>query len=280
MKKDADRLGTALIKKDYPTYILHGDTEQRRREEIMRHFKKEAKAYLVATDLAARGLDVSDVTHVVNFQIPYNQDSYVHRIGRTGRAGRKGVALSLVTPTEVRVLKRWEKATGSQMQEQQIPTLSQLRSKFIESLGNELAESKLSLEASLAVAELESKLPLAEIAGRLLQRLMKNQDLSGPEKIGGAPRATSTHHGDRVERFSRERSQHRGGDRYENQRSEGRRERGESHRPARGDSRRSDRSSFDHGGYGARRANKGSSSSTRSFGLNRGNAKHEGKRLR
>jgi len=204
MKKDADRLGAALMKKDYPTYVLHGDTEQRRREEIMRNFKREENCYLVATDLAARGLDVSDVTHVVNFQIPWNQDSYVHRIGRTGRAGRKGIALSLVTPSEVRVLRRWEAATGSRMQEQQVPTLTMMRSKFIEALGVELSTGTTALEASLAVAELENTLPLAEIAGRLLQRLMKSQDLSGPEKIGGqAPRASSSApRGDRNDRYS------------------------------------------------------------------------------
>jgi ATP-dependent RNA helicase DeaD len=222
MKKDADRLGAALAKKDYPTYVLHGDTEQRRREEIMRNFKREENCYLVATDLAARGLDVSDVTHVVNFQIPWNQDSYVHRIGRTGRAGRKGIALSLVTPSEVRVLRRWEAATGSKMQEQQVPTLTQMRSKFIEALGVELSTGSTALEASLAVAELENTLPLAEIAGRLLQRLMKSQDLSGPEKIGGqAPRMSSSapRGGGRNDRYGDRND--RGGDRGERSFSRG-----------------------------------------------------------
>lgn len=313
MKKDADRLGAALAKKDYPTYVLHGDTEQRRREEIMRNFKREENCYLVATDLAARGLDVSDVTHVVNFQIPWNQDSYVHRIGRTGRAGRKGIALSLVTPSEVRVLRRWEAATGSKMQEQQVPTLTQMRSKFIEALGVELSTGSTALEASLAVAELENTLPLAEIAGRLLQRLMKSQDLSGPERIGGqAPRASSSAPRERNDRYGDrggnrseggrgfgggERSFSRGGPRNfdrSNDRSNDRRERpsfagGErSERPE-----RRERPSFSsgggerRGGYGAgpRRpaSDRGGFSERgggekRGFGLNRSSDKEEGKK--
>jgi ATP-dependent RNA helicase DeaD len=243
MKKDADRLGTALLKKDYPTSILHGDTEQRRREEIMRDFKRSSSAFLVATDLAARGLDVSDVTHVVNFQIPYNQDSYVHRIGRTGRAGKKGTAMSLVTPAEIRVLKRWERATGSQITEQEVPTLTMLRNKFIESLAEDLKTSNLSLEASLAVAELENALPLPEIAARLLQRLMSAQDLSGPEKIGGAPKPI----------FNREQ---RGFERKEFRRDErggGERGGGGYRRSAHGDQRRDRNERNDERGGGFRR---------------------------
>src|SRR5690606_8255860 len=105
----------ALLKKNYQALILHGDTEQKRREDIMRAFKSQKRGILVATDLAGRGLDVSDVTHVINFQIPWNQDSYVHRIGRTGRAGRSGIAMSLVTKSQVRTIQGWAKRTGSEL---------------------------------------------------------------------------------------------------------------------------------------------------------------------
>ena len=88
---------------------LHGDMEQRQREEAIRAFKTSKLEILIATDVAARGLDVNDVSHVFNYHLPFDSESYVHRIGRTGRAGKEGVAVSIVTPHEFRMLQKLKK---------------------------------------------------------------------------------------------------------------------------------------------------------------------------
>jgi ATP-dependent RNA helicase DeaD len=109
MKRDVDRLATYLISQGFSAKGLHGDMEQRQREEVIRAFKGDRLEVLVATDVAARGLDVKDVSHVFNYQLPFDAEPYVHRIGRTGRAGRQGVAVSIVTPAEFRSLKKIQK---------------------------------------------------------------------------------------------------------------------------------------------------------------------------
>lgn len=105
-KKEADILANLLISKGYKATALHGDMEQRDRRNAMNAFKENRVEILVATDVASRGLDISNVSHVFNYHLPLNPDSYVHRIGRTGRAGKKGMAITLVTPLEFKDLKR------------------------------------------------------------------------------------------------------------------------------------------------------------------------------
>ena len=105
-KKEADILANLLKSKGYKATALHGDMEQRDRRSAMNAFKENIVEILVATDVASRGLDISNVSHVFNYHLPLNPDSYVHRIGRTGRAGKKGVAITLVTPLEFKDLKR------------------------------------------------------------------------------------------------------------------------------------------------------------------------------
>ncbi|MCE2981944.1 MAG: DEAD/DEAH box helicase, partial [Parachlamydia sp.] len=111
-KKDVDRLATLLVANGYHARGLHGDMEQPQREEVIRHFRAETIKVLVATDVAARGLSVSDVSHVFNYHLPFDPASYVHRIGRTGRAGNKGQASTFVTLREWRDFQRYEKAIG------------------------------------------------------------------------------------------------------------------------------------------------------------------------
>lgn len=105
-KREADILAELLKSKGYKATALHGDMEQRDRRTAMNAFKENREEILVATDVASRGLDISDVGFVFNYHLPLNPDSYVHRIGRTGRAGKKGVAITLVTPLEFKDLKR------------------------------------------------------------------------------------------------------------------------------------------------------------------------------
>ena len=100
-KRRVDELSRGLIARGYNAAGIHGDLTQDRRSKIMRRFKEGHLDILVATDVAARGLDISGVTHVYNYDIPSDPDSYVHRIGRTGRAGHHGVSLTFVTPNEM-----------------------------------------------------------------------------------------------------------------------------------------------------------------------------------
>ncbi|MBE9537268.1 MAG: DEAD/DEAH box helicase, partial [Proteobacteria bacterium] len=112
-KREADKLSTTLLSRGYSAKALHGDMEQRARNETIATFKKGQVDMLVATDVAARGLDISDVSHVFNYHIPFDPQSYIHRIGRTGRAGKKGIAITLVTPLEFKELSRIMKVSGA-----------------------------------------------------------------------------------------------------------------------------------------------------------------------
>ncbi len=121
-KRRVDEVAKGMVARGYQAAGLHGDLTQNRRTQIMNDFKRERINYLVATDVAARGIDVSGVTHVYNFDIPQDPESYVHRIGRTGRAGRHGVSVTFVTPMEMNYLRGIEKLTKVRMLPLKPPT--------------------------------------------------------------------------------------------------------------------------------------------------------------
>lgn len=126
-KRRVDELTNALITRGYVADGLHGDLSQRQRDAVMHKFREGRIEILVATDVAARGLDVSGVTHVYNFDIPQDIDSYVHRIGRTGRAGKTGLASTFVTPREMDHLHQIERITKRKLKKQPIPTIAEAR---------------------------------------------------------------------------------------------------------------------------------------------------------
>ena len=115
MKREVDRVAELLQGYRFRAAGLHGDMEQIDRDATIRSFRRNETRILVATDVAARGLDVKDVTHVINYHIPFDPQSYVHRIGRTGRAGRTGQAITLVSTEEFRELMRIRKEVGAEM---------------------------------------------------------------------------------------------------------------------------------------------------------------------
>ncbi|WP_233708600.1 DEAD/DEAH box helicase [Helicobacter bizzozeronii] len=127
MKREVDELHQFLSAKGYKSTPLHGDMEQRARRESIQAFKTKRADVLVATDVASRGLDISDVSHVFNYHLPLNTESYIHRIGRTGRAGKKGVAITLVTPLEYKELLRMQKEIGSSIELYEIPNMDEDR---------------------------------------------------------------------------------------------------------------------------------------------------------
>jgi ATP-dependent RNA helicase DeaD len=115
MKREVDRLTEHLQALGFNAAGLHGDLEQMDREMVIKAYRRGQTKIMVATDVAARGLDVKDVTHVFNYHIPFDPQSYVHRIGRTGRAGKSGQAITLVTTEEFRELQRIQKEVGAEM---------------------------------------------------------------------------------------------------------------------------------------------------------------------
>lgn len=120
-----------LINRGYKVDCLHGDKDQSSRERTMQEFRDRHVSILICTDVASRGLDVKDVTHVINYSIPRELDSYVHRIGRTARSGKSGFAMSLVTPSNRGLISRIEKMTNSRMREGKIPTNKDIRAKKV-----------------------------------------------------------------------------------------------------------------------------------------------------
>ncbi|WP_082235572.1 DEAD/DEAH box helicase [Halobacillus massiliensis] len=126
-KRRVDELSDGLQARGFRAEGIHGDLTQGKRMSVLNKFKKGRIEILVATDVAARGLDISDVSHVYNFDIPQDPESYVHRIGRTGRAGRKGISVSFVTPREKAQLNLIEKLTKKQVERMSVPSSDEAR---------------------------------------------------------------------------------------------------------------------------------------------------------
>lgn len=140
-KKGADELTRVLESRGYAADALHGDMSQRERDSVMDRFRKGNAKILVATDLAARGLDVELVTHVFNYDIPEDPDGYVHRIGRTGRAGRVGTAITMVEPRQIRQLRVIEQHIGKKIKRQMLPSLQDAIKRRQDSLLERLLET-------------------------------------------------------------------------------------------------------------------------------------------
>lgn len=131
-----------LKQNGYAVDCLHGDMEQNARERTMKAFKAKQVNIMVCTDVASRGIDVKDLTHVINYSLPRELDLYVHRIGRTGRGGKEGLALSLVTPSHMGLVSRIEKATQSRMTNLPVPKDSELiQIKLTKALNDFMAEN-------------------------------------------------------------------------------------------------------------------------------------------
>lgn len=122
-RREVDEVALKLGQMGYNAGALHGDYAQTRRDEVMNKFKNGMLDILVATDVAARGLDIQNVTHVINYSIPQDPEKYVHRIGRTGRAGKSGIAITFVTPREYRHLRLIEKTAKTSIDRMKLPLL-------------------------------------------------------------------------------------------------------------------------------------------------------------
>jgi ATP-dependent RNA helicase DeaD len=171
-KRDVDEITEKLIDRGYDVDSLHGDLSQHQRERIMDKFRKKHCNILIATDVASRGLDITELTHVINFALPQDTESYIHRIGRTGRAGKQGTAITFITPSEYRKLARIKKTTKTDIRKETVPTIKNIienRKKRIENdirnmIGSELEQEYIDIANSL----LEENDP-AEALGSLLK---------------------------------------------------------------------------------------------------------------
>jgi ATP-dependent RNA helicase DeaD len=129
---EVDQLSESLAAHGYRAAALHGGLTQEQRDRVMRRFREGTIELLIATDVAARGLDIENVSHVVNYDVPMSPDAYVHRIGRTGRAGRTGVAITFAEPRERRYLRNIEQLTKQTINTENVPTIVDLRARRLE----------------------------------------------------------------------------------------------------------------------------------------------------
>ncbi len=192
-KKEVDELSGRLKRMGYEAGAIHGDYTQSFRDEMMRKFKSGDIDILVATDVAARGLDINDVTHVINYSIPQNPDAYVHRIGRTGRAGKCGIAITLVTPREYRQLRLIERSARTKIEKGRLPTREEVREARERVLAGEVEsviEAGKHRDFIPLVEELMAERDPMEVAAaalRLVAGELEVEDISAP----GGPRGRS-----------------------------------------------------------------------------------------
>jgi ATP-dependent RNA helicase DeaD len=173
MKREVDRLTEHLQALGFNASGLHGDLEQQDREVVIKAYRRGETKIMVATDVAARGLDVKDVTHVFNYHIPFDPQSYVHRIGRTGRAGKSGQAITLVTTEEFRELQRIQKEVGAEMRLATIQGGDGLDDASVEYLADQIRAIPVHSEAQRvmeALGEMDRELLLEKLVSAVIEQ--------------------------------------------------------------------------------------------------------------
>lgn len=201
-KLEVDSLGQRLTARAHAAETLHGDLNQVQRDRVMARFRAGQIELLIATDVAARGLDVELISHVINYDMPHDPESYVHRIGRTGRAGRIGAAISLVTPRERYLLQLIQRTTSAPIQRQQLPTIadviSRRQERFKETLREQITDG---LEPYIRLAEqLGEEYSMVDVAAAAFKMLLgvtpeeAEDKLAEPEVQEERPRRTSKPH--------------------------------------------------------------------------------------
>ncbi len=177
-KVGVDEIVNKLISRGYSAEGLHGDISQSQREKILMKFKKKLTNILVATDVAARGIDVSNLSHVVNYSLPQDNESYVHRIGRTGRAGNQGTAITFISPSEARQFGFLKRHIKADITLEQLPSSADVvavkRNRIIEELA-EIVESENYLECVPMAFEILEKYDPEIALGALLRLAYKNE---------------------------------------------------------------------------------------------------------
>lgn len=214
-KTSTEELAERLEARGYASAALNGDLNQQQREKTVERLKEGKIDIIVATDVAARGLDVPRISHVVNYDIPHDIESYVHRIGRTGRAGRKGEAILFVAPREMRMLRAIERATRQNISIMKLPTREDIVGRRVEAFKQTLSDAiegdSLQFFRELLVEyESETQATTADIAAALAYLVQKEQPLQPnikdvPDEPERRERDRGDRSGDRGERRGRDR---------------------------------------------------------------------------
>jgi ATP-dependent RNA helicase DeaD len=224
-RTEVDELTETLIGRGLRAEALHGGLSQDQRDRVMNKFRARKTDLLIATDVAARGLDVKHVSHVVNFDVPVDAESYVHRIGRTGRAGREGVAITFAEPREHRLLRNIERLTAQRIEIATVPTVADLRVKRLELAKATLREALIegSFEPFRGIIEsLAEEYDVMDIAAAAVKLLESRDETDETDIPAAMPRAERPPRDDDRRPFFRERSERsersergadRGGDR-------------------------------------------------------------------
>ena len=173
-RDEVDELSSLLIQQGEPAAALHGGLTQEQRDRVMKKFKTSAVKVLVATDVAARGLHIENLSHVINYDVPNSPEAYVHRIGRTGRAGREGAAITLAEPQETRMLQGLERAVGSKIALAKVPTPEELRAIALQQTREAVLEAARAKKGEALkgwIAEVAAELDLADLAAAAIELL-------------------------------------------------------------------------------------------------------------
>ena len=205
-KMGTEELAEKLAARGFAAAAINGDVEQKTRERTIQRLKDGQIDVLVATDVAARGLDVERISHVLNYDIPYDTESYVHRIGRTGRAGRSGEAILFVAPRERGMLGAIERATRQKIEQMNLPSVDAVNerrvAKFLDKIDGALASDDLSVFRDLVERyEREKNVPAVEIAAALAKLVQGKTPLLLPKPA--APEKAFTPREDRPQRAER-----------------------------------------------------------------------------
>jgi ATP-dependent RNA helicase DeaD len=211
-RTEVDTLTDALNGRGYRAEALHGGMSQEARDRVMNKLRRGAAELLVATDVAARGLDLDLLTHVFNYDVPSAPEAYVHRIGRVGRAGREGVAITLAEPREHRMLRNIERLTRQRIDMAKVPTVADLRARLLDLTTATLRETLLedAFDRFRVVAEtLADEFDVMDIAAAAVKLAHEASRAGDPEEESeipevvsreGAGRARETRPGDRAPR--------------------------------------------------------------------------------
>ena len=211
-KNATTELAQKLEARGYSSAALNGDIAQNQREKTINDLKKMKIDILIATDVAARGLDVPRISHVINYDVPYDTEAYVHRIGRTGRAGREGNAILFVAPREKRMLQQIERATNQKIEMLEMPSTEVINNKriarFTQNITDTLANEELAFYGSiLEKYTLEHNIPAIEVAAALARMVQGDEPLLLSNKPE-AQRSTRSDR-DRGDKKSRDRGSRR-----------------------------------------------------------------------
>lgn len=216
-KARAQELADEMNRVGYPAESLHGDLNQARRESVLNRFRTNLVSLLVATDVAARGLDIDDVSHVFNYDMPQDAEDYIHRIGRTGRAGRKGVSVTFFVQREYYTVKQIESYTHQPITETFLPSrediLKRRDERFVTKLYDQFLSGRIDRERALVSQLVQADVDLMDIAAAAIKLARANEQLLSLVDIhqptadykvtSGPPKRSSRSDGDRSSRTPR-----------------------------------------------------------------------------